>query len=138
MDGHHDPVVPAPAASGASYLRIRPVTPAVNSSMNAARSAAEAKRTSPSSAYVASRLRAFVAPVISEPTSRTRRAPSARSQRAESWSRKRSGSGCTAARASGEITYDAAVARISRSVTLPLRRSPASSTRPCRSSAFRW
>lgn len=138
MQGDDDPVVPAALGVGASYLRIRALTPAVSSCANAARSAAEAKRTSPSRAYVASGLRALAAPPISVPTSRTRRAPSASSQRADSWSRKRSGSGCTAGRAAGEMTYDAALARISRSVTLPLRRSPASSTSPCRSSVLRW
>ena len=79
-------------------------------------------------------LAALVAPVMSAPTSRTSRAARASSQRAESRSGERAGSGATAASAAGEMTYDAAVARSIRSVTLPLRRSSTSSTRPCRSS----
>ena len=38
----------------------------------------------------------------------------------------------------GEITYEAAVAWSTRSVTLPLRRSSTSSTRPCCSNVRRW
>ncbi len=63
--------------------------------------------------------RALAAPVISSPTSRTSRAASASSQRAESRSGERPGSGWTAASAAGEITYEAAVARSTRSVSCP-------------------
>jgi len=76
----------------------------VSSSAKAARSAAEANRTSPSSAKVATRLPARLAPVISAPTSLTSRAATASSQRAESRSGERCGSGATAASAAGEIT----------------------------------
>ena len=127
-----------PAAAGSWYLATRPATAPASSSAKAARSAAEAKRTSPSIAKVATRWRALAAPVSRSPTSRTSREATARSQDADTRSGARSGSGWTAARAAGEITYDAAVARMTRSVQLPLRRSSTSSTRPCRSSARRW
>jgi hypothetical protein len=106
--------------------------------VKAARSAAEANRTWPSMANVASRRPALADPVMRSPTSLTSCAASASSQPAESRSGARAGSGATAASAAGEITYDAAVARTNRSVTLPLRRSSTSSTSPCRSSVRRW
>ena len=80
------------------------MTAPASSWTNAARSAAEAKRTSPSIAKVATRLRAWAAPVMSVPTSRTSRAATASSQLADSWSGERAGSGSTDASAIGEIT----------------------------------
>ena len=75
-----------------------------SSAANAARSLADANRTSLSMPSVASGLPAALAPVISSPTSRTRRPATASSQRAERWSGSRDGSGATAERAVGEIT----------------------------------
>ncbi len=89
-------------------------------------------------ANVATRWLALAPPLIRAPTSRTSRPATASSQRAESRSGERDGSGWTAASAVGEITYDEAVARITRSVTLPLRRSSTSSSSPCRSRVLRW
>src|SRR6266496_2517541 len=105
------------------YLPISVVTALASSWAKAARSAAVAKRTWPSIAKVARRLRALVAPTISVPTSCTSRPATASSQRADSRSGERAGSGATAASAAGEMTYENAVARSTRSVMLPLRRS---------------
>ncbi|GAA2820584.1 hypothetical protein GCM10020220_006160 [Nonomuraea rubra] len=116
----------------------REVTHWASSSAKAARSAADAKRTSPSMANVATRFCAFAAPVIRVPTSRTSCAASASNQRADSRSGDLAGSGCTADSAVGEITNEAAAACITRSVTLPFLRSSTSSTNPCRSSVRRW
>src|SRR3981081_1646952 len=120
------------------YFATRPLTASANSTANAARSFADANRTSLSIPRVASGLPAALAPVMSSPTSRTRRPATASSQRAERWSGSRDGSGATADRAVGEITYDAAVAWSTRSVQLPLRPSSRSPTKPWRSSARRW
>jgi hypothetical protein len=57
---------------------------------------------------------------------------------ADRWSSFASGSAADAVTAAGDTTYDAAVARSTRSVMPPCRRSSASSTRPCASSALRW
>ena len=80
-----------------------------SSSVKAARSAAEANRTWPSMANVASRRPALADPVMRSPTSLTSCAASASSQPADSRSGAFAGSGATAASAAGEITYDAAV-----------------------------
>jgi len=102
------------------------------------RSAAEENRTSPSMAKVASGLPALAEPVSRSPTSRTSRAATASNQRADSRSGERAGSGPTGPRAFGEMTYDEALARISRSVTFPFLRSSTSSTSPYFSNARRW
>src|SRR5215213_68111 len=127
-----------PGAASSWYFATRPLTASASSAANAARSAAEANLTSLSMPRVASGLPAALAPVMSSPTSRTMRPATASSQRAERWSGSRDGSGATADRALGEITYDAAVAWSTRSVQLPLRRSSTSSTRPWRSRDRRW
>ncbi len=137
MNRHHKMVVAAALGFSSWYLLTSAATAAASSSAKAARSAADANRTSPSMAKVASGLPALVEPVIRSPTSRTSRAATASSQRADSRSGARAGSGSTAARAFGEITYEAAVACISRSYIFPLRRSSTSSTRPCFSSSRR-
>ena len=104
MDGDHHTVITPPSVASSWYLPTNAVTMLASSSAKAARSAAEANRTSPSMAKVATRLRACAAPAMSSPTSRTSRDASAISHRAESRSGERDGSGCTAASAAGEIT----------------------------------
>ncbi len=93
-----------PGAASSWYLETRPLTASASSAANAARSFADAKRTSLSMPRVASGLPAALAPVMSSPTSRTRRPATASSQRAERWSGARDGSGATADSAVGEIT----------------------------------
>ena len=104
MEGHHHPVV-APAGGR------RVVVPGDQGGHGAGQLlgeggpvAAEANRTSPSTAKVATRWRALAAPVMRSPTSRTSREATARSQAAETRSGARPGSGSTADSAAGEIT----------------------------------
>src|SRR6476469_1103090 len=105
-------------------------TAPARSSANAALSAADANVISLSIVNVASGFPARSAPAISSPNSRPSRAPTASIQAADSWSGARAGSGASGHSAAGEITYEAAVACITRSVQLPLRRSSTSSSRP--------
>ena len=101
-----------------------------SSSAKAARSAAEANRTSPSRVKVASRLPALVAPATSSPTSRTVCAATAISQRVDSRSGDRDGSG-RPARGSPErvcILRDALPAR--RAGTLDESNSPSTQGHP--------
>src|SRR6478672_6154156 len=93
-----------PGAASSWYFATRPLTAFFRSTANAARSFADANRTSLSIPRVASGLPAALARVMSSPTSRTMRPATASSQRAERWSGSRDGSGATADRAVGEIT----------------------------------
>jgi hypothetical protein len=100
-----DEPVRTPAGAASSwYFATRPFTASASSAANAARSLADANRTSLSIPSVASGLPAALAPVMSSPTSRTMRPATASSQRAERWSGSRDGSGATADSAVGEIT----------------------------------
>src|SRR5689334_11778334 len=93
-----------PGADSAWYLATSPFTVSASSAANAARSLADANRTSLSIPIVASGLPASPERVMSSPTSRTSRPATASSQRAERWSGSRDGSGATSDRAFGEIT----------------------------------
>jgi len=104
MECDDEAVRAAAGAASSWYFATSPLTAVASSAANAARSFAEANRTSLSIPSVASVWPASPAPLISSPTSRTRRPATASSQRAERWSGSRDGSGATSARAVGEIT----------------------------------
>ena len=130
MDGDDDAVLAAACGRPSWYLADEWVTDWASSSANAARSAAVAKRTSPSSAKVATRCGPWLHPPESVPTSRTSRAAERHQPGRRRGRGNETGPARASASAAGEMTYDAAVARMTRSVTLPLRRSSTSSMRP--------
>src|SRR5205823_3919285 len=93
-----------PGANSSWYFATRPLTASASSAAKAARSLADANRTSLSIPRVATGLPASLDRVMSSPTSRTSRLATASSQRAERWSGSREGSGATSDNAFGEMT----------------------------------